>query len=145
MENIYQAATIVRKNFSDTIDKAIYERPQFINRTKDHAVLIGADIFKSILASVLVHYTSQYDKKSNTFVFVAEEISDIISYGQTEEEALDDLAKALLEYAHEYYDEFGLYSRTPNRKAHLPYVVKMLMLDDPQKIKELLVCQNGKN
>lgn len=145
MVNIYQSATSVRNNFSDTIDKAIYDRPQFINRTRDHAVLIGADIFKSILASAQLHYTVQFDKKSKTFVLSTEEIDDILASGKTQEEALNDLAAALLEYAHEYYEEFGLYSRTPNRKPHLPFVIRILMLDDVEKIKEILVCQGGKS
>jgi len=145
MDRIFQSATVVRNNFSDTIDKAIYDRPQFINRTKDLALLVGAELLNNILSSAVIHYSAEYDKSSKTYVLTNAEIDDILASGETLEDALNDLSNNLLEYAHEYYDEFGLYSRTPNRKAHLPYVIRILMLENPQNVKEMLVCQNGKS
>ncbi len=145
MDRIYQSATVVRSNFSDTIDKAIYDRPQFINRTKDVTLLVGAELLNSILSSSVIHYSAHYDKKDKIYVITNTEIEDIIASGDSLEEAETDLAASLLEYAHEYYDEFGLYSRTPNRKGHLPFVIRLLSLDNVDKVKEMLVCQNGKS
>ena len=36
---VYQSATEVRANFSEVMDKAVYERPQFIRRTRNNAVI----------------------------------------------------------------------------------------------------------
>ncbi len=50
-----------------------------------------------------------------------------------------------MEYAMEYYDEYQLYSKSPKRKGHVPYVFKALITDDPKKLGEDIVCQDGKN
>ena len=42
-------------------------------------------------------------------------------------------------------DEYQLYSKAPNRKGHVPYVFKALITDDPKKLGEDIVCQDGKN
>ena len=145
MNDIYQLATEVRSNFSDTIDRAIYDRPQFIKRTRDHAILVGTETLKNVMAAVLINCKLEYDKESKNYVLTNEAIEDIIAYGESEEAALNDMAQQLLDYAHEYYEEFGLYSRTPNRKGHLPYVIKALMLDNVEKVKGMIICQNGES
>ena len=35
--------------------------------------------------------------------------------------------------------------KAPNRKGHIPYVFKALITDDPRKIGECIVCQDGKS
>ena len=48
MNNVlYQQATSVRNDFSTVMDKAIYEKPQLISRTKDQLVLIGTDMLNN--------------------------------------------------------------------------------------------------
>ncbi|MCG6197514.1 hypothetical protein H1215_10065, partial [Anoxybacillus sp. LAT_38] len=48
------------------------------------------------------------------------------------------LAQELLEYAQEYYEDFATYYSAPNRRAHFPYVLKVLIQDDLQGIVHLL-------
>jgi len=50
-----------------------------------------------------------------------------------------------LEYSLDYYNEYETYSHSPNRKKHIPYIFKALIIDDPQKIGDMLQCQDGKN
>ena len=70
---------------------------------------------------------------------------DLIVNAETEEEAITKLAEEILEYAEDFYNEFNVWSIAPNRKAHIPYVFKVLILDDIKKVEELISCQNGKN
>ncbi len=42
--------------------------------------------------------------------------------------------KSILEYFLDYYEEYETYSRSPNRKSHIPYIFKALIIDDPEKI-----------
>ena len=45
----------------------------------------------------------------------------------------------------DYYNEYELYSHTPNRKHHIPYIFKALIMDNPKQIGEEVECHVGKN
>ena len=52
---------------------------------------------------------------------------------------------SILEYAMEFYGEYDLWSNASNRKNHIPYVFKALLLNDVSKIGDCIVCQDGEN
>ncbi len=70
---------------------------------------------------------------------------DLVENGTEEKEARRRLAEAILEYSLEYYEEYELYSHSPNRRKHIPYIFKALIIDDPEKIGDMLECRDGKN
>lgn len=70
---------------------------------------------------------------------------DLVENGDSEETARMLLAKAIMEYAAEYYENYVLYSKDPNRKGHIPYVFKALITDDMTQIGESIVCHDGEN
>ena len=144
MNQIYQSSTEIRNNFSLTIDKAVHERPQFIRRTHDQVVLLSDEYLYAILEDYKIVCSVQKEK-DGTIILTNEVVEDIIASGLTLDEAKSDFATQLLDYAHEYYESFDLYSRAPNRKSHIAYVMKILMLGDPALVEEILVCQDGKN
>jgi len=47
---------------------------------------------------------------------------DLVTETDTQEEAMEDILEAIQEYAEEYLNEIALYSASPNRAHHLPYV-----------------------
>ena len=67
---------------------------------------------------------------------------DLVENGADEHDALMKLAQAILEYSEDYYKDFIYWSRG-NRKSHLPYVFKSLILNDPEKIGGLIKCRRG--
>lgn len=142
--DLYLNATTARQEFSQMLDRAVFDRPQFIEHAKDHIMVLGTDMLGLALASNVVHAHVQ-EEDDSSFVASAQEIEGLIATGESEEAAMTNLAQELSEYANEYYAEFGLYSRSPNRKAHLPYVLRALSLGTPSKVREMVVCQAGKN
>jgi hypothetical protein len=70
---------------------------------------------------------------------------DLVENGSDEQSARINLGKAILEYSNDYYDEYETYSHSPNRKGHIPYVFKALIMDNAEKIGESIICQDGKN
>ena len=70
---------------------------------------------------------------------------DLVENGKDEGEARLNLGKSILEYSIDYYNEYELYSHSPNRKKHVPYIFKALIIDNPEKIGDMLQCQDGKN
>ena len=65
--------------------------------------------------------------------------------GLDEQSARSALAKSIMEYSLNYYNEYELFSRAPNRKGHIPYILKALIVDDEKQLEEMLICQDGKS
>ncbi|GFP25662.1 hypothetical protein HKBW3S43_01069 [Candidatus Hakubella thermalkaliphila] len=47
---------------------------------------------------------------------------DLVTEMNTPEEAIEDIIDAIKDYANEYITDFELYSKSPNRAHHLPYI-----------------------
>jgi len=62
---------------------------------------------------------------------------DLATEGNTPEEALDDLIDMAMDYAEQYMEEFELFSKSPNRAAHKPYVLDIHEKGTKEKVREL--------
>ena len=140
----YQNATDVRINFSKILDNAVYSKPQFIKRTHNHIIMIGADMFSALLSEAKLHL-SFIEGEDGSKIAVCDEIDDIIGVGDSSEEAIAHFIENLVEYAEEYYKDYKLYSRAVNRKQHLPFIMNVLAADSIENVKEMLICQAGRN
>lgn len=136
-------ATDVRKDWSLVIDKAIREKPQFFKRTRDYMMLSDINFLEELLAGY--RFTAEkIIEKDKTVTLSLNEI-DLVENAESEELTKLKLAESILEYAEDYYNEFTYWSTSPNRKGHIPYVFKALVLDDINKIGEIIECQSGSN
>lgn len=135
-------ATSVRKDWGAFIDSVVRNKPKFVKRSRDYIFVTGTEMLKDILREYKLTATV-YDEKNNSVTIAIEEM-DIAANGNTKEEALDNLIANLQEYADEYYEEFEYWYSAPNRKSHLPYVLKILLLNDTKEISEMIKCQAGK-
>ena len=136
-------ATEVRKNWSSVCDKVSRVSPEIIKRTHDLMFLISQSDMLSVLEHVK-YDVSVFIEDDGSFTVISDTM-DIAENAASKDKALDLLAASILEYAHEYYSDYQLYSKSPNRKAHLPYITKAILLASPSKIREEFVCRNGKN
>ena len=136
-------ATDVRREWSAVTDTVIREKPAFIKRTRDYMALINLPMMEGLL-SPYIFTAAKLIEDDGSVTLSLNEI-DLVENGDTEEEAKLALANAILDYAEDYYEQFSVWSAAPNRKAHLPYVLKALILDDPKKIGDLIQCQAAKN
>ena len=137
-------ATDVRKDWSRVADSVARERPQFIKRTHDEMILANLSLLENIL-DVYRFTAIEYIEDDGSVTLSLNEI-DLIENDIDEQSAKYALARSILEYAEDYFNEFSLYSVAPNRKGHIPYVLKALIVDNTEKIGELItICQNGKN
>ena len=81
--------------------------------------------------------------EDGSIILCLNEIEFLIETGKDEDEALTNMAKAILEYAGDYYSDLAFWSRGRNTKGHMQYVMKALALNDVEKIKDLIKCQPG--
>ncbi|MEG1564658.1 MAG: hypothetical protein RR365_13170 [Bacteroides sp.] len=136
-------STDVRKDFSSIVDKAVREKPQFIKRTRDYMILSDVHFLESLLSGY--SFTAEQFVEDDGTVTLSLNEFDIVENGATIDEARQKLSQSILDYSEDFYKDFSYWGSAPNRKSHIPYVFKVLALDDAEKIGELIVCQDGKN
>ena len=136
-------ATDVRKNWSAVSDSVIRERPSFIKRTRDYMMLSNIELMQDIL-SVYNFTANRYTESDGSITLSLNEI-DLVENAETEALAKEKLASAILEYSHDFYEDYKYWSSSPERKGHIPYIIKAIILDDSERIGECIQCQDGKN
>ena len=135
-------ATDVRKNWSVTLDSVVRERPAYIKRTRDNLALLNMDTLSYVLEGY--KYSAELFIEKDGSVTLSADYLDLVVNAKDEEQAKKALASDIKEYAEDYYENYAVWSVAPNRKSHIPYVLKALALNESQ-IAEELVCRSGKN
>lgn len=67
---------------------------------------------------------------------------DLFANSASKSECMMILLEDMKEYAQDFYREFDLWSSAPNRRKHIPYVLKILSASD-DKLLEAMRCQAG--
>lgn len=130
-------ATQVRANFGGFIDDVVRVKPQFVKRNRDVITGISNDHLKLILSAY--EFTFEYEQGQDGGVYGSiEQIPDIIGEGTSVAALRLDLAEQLIEYAQMYYEDFARYSNAPNRREHVPYVLRVLQYDSVEEVEKLL-------
>ena len=143
IDMLMEQATTVRKEWSAVCDSVIHEKPKFIKRIRDRMWFSNLETISDIL-QIYQFTVLRYIEDDGSITLSLNEI-DIVENGKNEQEARLNMGKAILEYALDYYNEYEMYSRSPNRKKHIPYIFKALIIDNPEKIGDMLQCQDGKS
>ena len=143
IEMLMEKATTVRKEWSAVCDSVIHNKPKFIKRTRDKMWLSNLETMSEILEAY--QFTAKKFIEEDDSVTLSLNEIDLVENGKDEQEARLNLANAILEYSMEYYNEYEMYSHSPNRKKHIPYIFKALIIDNSEKIGEIIQCQDGKN
>jgi len=136
-------ATYVRKEWSAICDKVTREKPQFIKRTRDKMFLSDFNVLMELL-SVYSFTAERFVEYDGSVTLSLVEI-DLVENGADEQEAKYNLAKGIIEYSEIFYEDFPYWASAPNRRPHIPYVFKALIINDVKKIGDLIQCLTGKN
>ena len=134
------SATTVRNQWSSVVESVIREKPTFIKRTRDYMFLSDIGVLQDLLAAYTFHAEILIEDDGSVTlsldeIDLAENAADVPS-------AISKLATSILEYAEDYYKEFSYWSRG-DRKGHVPYIFKALILNDVDKIGGLVECRRG--
>ena len=143
IEMLMEKATTVRKEWSAVCDSVIHNKPKFIKRTRDKMWFSNLETMSEILEAY--QFTAKKFIEEDGSVTLSLNEIDLVENGKDEQEARLNLGNAILEYSMEYYNEYEMYSHSPNRKKHIPYIFKALIIDNSEKIGEIIQCQDGKN
>ena len=133
-------ATQVRNDWSAVVDSVIREKPKFIKRTRDYMLLSDVNIIMQLLEPHTL--TAETFVEDDGSVTISLDQIDLVENGNDEKEAIKKMAAAILEYAEDYYKEFSYWARG-DRKTHIPFVLKALVLNDVDRIGGLIQCRHG--
>jgi hypothetical protein len=129
-------ATDVRKDWGHFIDTVVRVGPQFVKRNRDTLVAVGTEHLKVLLASY--RFTLEIEQEKDGSFSGSVGVLDVTANAPSVEALKIELATELVEYAREYADEFALYVNAPNRRDHAPYVMNILIQDDPEAVANLI-------
>jgi len=133
-------ATQVRNEWSNIMDSVIREKPVMIKRTRDRMILSDINFLDVLLTAYTFHVNFLLEENGTVTASLDE--LDLVENGITEHEARRKLAESVLEYSEDFYDDFKYWARG-DRKSHIPYVFKALILNDAEKIGGLFKCRHG--
>lgn len=139
MEN----ATDVRKEWSRVVDDVVREKPMFIKRTRDKMWFSNLETMSEILSAY--HFTAKRSVEEDGSITLSLNEIDLVENAIDEKTARLELAQAVMDYSMDYYNDYAYWSSAPNRKQHIPYVFKALIMDDVDKLGDSIVCQDGRN
>lgn len=111
---LIEQAIMVRKEWSAVCDSVIHEKAKFIKRTRDKMWFSNLETMSEIL-QVYPFTAQKFIENDNSITLSLNEI-DIVENGADEDEVRLNLGTAILEYSLDYYDEYQVYSHSPNRK-----------------------------
>ena len=68
---------------------------------------------------------------------------DLVTEMDTYEETIEDIIEAIKDYAEEYMADFNLYSKSPNRAHHLPYIEAISSCKTDWELRMLIEIKHG--
>ena len=134
-------ATTARNEWSSLVETVIREKPAIIKKTRDYLFFSNMNVLESILAAYSFNAETLIEDDGSVTISLDE--IDLVENAPNIQEAVSKLAHAILEYSEDYYNEFSYWSRG-DRKTHIPYIFKALILNDVNKIGGLIKCRRGK-
>lgn len=140
---LMEKATTVRKEWSSVCDTVIHEKPMLIKRTRDKMWFSNLDTIAEILKAY--RFTAQKLIEEDGSITLSLNEIDLVENGIDEQAARLAMGTSILDYAAGYYNDYAFYSHSPNRKGHVPYIFKALIMDDSKKIGDSIICHDGKN
>ena len=114
----------------------------FIQRTRDKLILL--DIATLRLAFENIRFELILYPEKDGSVTLVESHLDLVENAGNKDADIDQMIHALRDYASDFYNEFALWSKAPNRKSHIPYILKVLSSTDDE-IREDIVCRSSES
>ncbi len=136
-------ATDMRKDFGGYIDKIIRTKPIFVKRSRDYFMGISLEMAKELVEDVIFHI-DEYIEADGTITLSLEGF-DLVVNGESKKEAINSLIQDLREYALEYYQDIEFWSSDINRRKQIKSILKVLLIEDDNELKESFLCQAGKS
>ncbi|MCR4441493.1 MAG: exoribonuclease R [Peptococcaceae bacterium] len=135
--------TDARKEFSSLYDQVFnMYKPAIIKRKKSEEVMVlRVDQQKMLLSNFSLK--PEIIKEDDSSITLALDDLELYSNGSNLDEAISGLVDDLKIYASDYIQRSQLFLNAPNRKSHFPYVLRVLLCETDEEIRQLLELDNA--
>jgi len=139
--SLAEKSSDVRQNWAEFMDSVLHKAPRFVQRNERDVFLVtNFEFLSAMLNDVRYSVEVEYDEETGEFVASMNGFW-FVEAGESEEEAIHQLAKQLLDYAEDYFKEFNKYFYAPNLKPQVPKATKALVCNDVEEIKQFFDVQ----
>jgi hypothetical protein len=130
--------TDARKGFSSLFDEVFNTfKPTVIKRKKtEEILLLRVDLQKMLLS----HFSLRPEiitEDDNSATLTLDQL-DIYVNGTTLDKAINELIEDLKFYSQDYIQRSQLFLHAPNRRSHFPYVLRIMLCETNEEIRNLL-------
>jgi len=129
-------ATDARKEWGSFIDNVVRFKPSVVKRNRDYIAAISLEHLDLVLTPY--RFTLEYEKEADGSFSGSLKELDLVANASSLEELKTEMVQELIEYAHEYMNEFEKYFNAPNRKHHFPYVMRVVIQKKKEAIRSLI-------
>lgn len=129
-------STEARQNWGKFIDDLVREKPCLVKRNRDVIAALSLDHFQELMKPY--QFNLDYEQEEDGSLSGSLQEIDLVVHAQSYDELMDCTAKQLIDYAEEYMEHFNLYQQSPNRSAHFPYIINILIQKSEQDVRNLI-------
>ena len=132
--------TDVRNNFTSVIDRVQNLSPVVVKPRKQsevHTFLLNENLVHQLLQGV--KFKVQLLQEEDGSVTLGMDELEIYANGETEENALEEIAEDVMSYAQDYFSEPNRYFNAPNRRYHFPYLFKVLLCNNKEEVIQMIL------
>lgn len=134
-------ATDVRRHWSQFNDDIVRDGPRFVKRNRDVWAALSSQHLQAAFSDF--KFEAEFLQEEDESYTVILKGFDLVENAEDKDEALDLIAEELIDYAHDYLDNFNNYFNSPNRKSHFPFIINVLAQEDSEGVKRLIKCPAG--
>lgn len=132
--------TDVRNNFTSVIDRVQNLSPVVVKprkKSETYTFLLNKEWVKQLLQEVKIK-VNMYPEEDGSLTLGIDEL-ELYANGDTKEKAFEELTEDLIQYAQDYMNEPHRYYNAPNRRHHLSYLFKILLCNNKDEVKQMLL------
>lgn len=133
-----------RSSLTEVIDKVQRLAPVVIRprkRSEDESIILSRELMHRLLKECEhgLKLVSHFIPEPDSSITLSLEPLGLVATANTREAVIQEMAEELIWYAKEYLDaeNIALYSRAPNRKSHLPFVIQIALCDGVDDVVKL--------
>ncbi len=136
-------ATDMRKDFGKYIDEIVRTKPVMVKRSRDYFLGISVDMMLELVEDVV--FPAEAFVEDDGSVTLALDDYDLVVNGKDKESALAAIVTELREYALEYYEDIRFWSSDQLRRKQIKGILKVLLTEKDETLKESILCQAGES
>lgn len=126
------------KNWDGLSNDILWGEKNISEENNRYMIITNLSIMNSLLE--VYKFTANCYVEDNKTITLSLNEMDLVVNADSLENAKKKLAKDILEYSNEFYKDFSFWGNVPNRKNHIPYILKAIISNNVNEISKTIIC-----